>query len=107
MNTFRTSDGQRISKGIIDRNCRKVKENKLRQFKNDYGYFYCEDCGTSQGRIDCSHTISVNEAQNTGRAELAWAVNNIRLLCRSCHNILDAKTSIEREKIYNKLNKLS
>ena len=100
MNTFRTSDGQRLSKGIIDRNCRKAKENKLRQFKNDHGFFHCQDCGTSQGRIDCSHTISVNEAQNTGRVELAWDVKNITLRCANCHRKHDSLTNVEREYIF-------
>ena len=97
MNTFRTSKGETITKAKIDRNVRKAKEIKLRQFKNDHGYFFCEACNHSFGRIDCSHTISVNECQNLGRAELAWDIKNIRLLCRLCHNKLDSKPSYERK----------
>ena len=86
MNTFQTSLGERISKGKIDRNVRHAKAEKIRQYKNDHGYMFCEDCGTNQGPIDCSHDISVNECQNTGCTELAWSVKNITLRCRSCHN---------------------
>ena len=85
MNTFKTSKGERITKGKIDRNIRYAKALKIREFKNDHGYVYCEDCGSNNGLIDCSHDISVNEAQNTGRTELAWDVNNITLRCRECH----------------------
>ena len=101
MNTYNTSLGERISKGLIDRNVRTAKGVKIRNFKNDHGFCYCEDCNTSQGRIDCSHTISVKYAQETGRTELAWDQKNIRLLCRNCHNILDSKTNEQRERIYN------
>jgi hypothetical protein len=99
MNTFETSKGERIPKGKIDRNIRFAKAQKLREFKNDHGYVFCEDCKTSSGRIDLSHTISVNEAQNSKRAELAWDVNNIKLRCRDCHNKLDSKRNEQRENI--------
>jgi primosomal protein N' len=85
MNTFQTSKGERISKGKIDRNIRKAKEMKLTQFINEHGYYFCEDCEAAFCRLDCSHDISVNEAQNSGRTELAWDVNNITLRCRECH----------------------
>ena len=96
MNTFKTSLGETITKGKIDRNVRKAKDIKLRQFSNDHGFYYCEECATSQGRIDCSHTISVSECQNSGRSELAWDITNIKLRCRDCHNKLDSKPSHER-----------
>ncbi len=96
MNNFRTSLGETITKGKIDRNIRKAKEIKLRQFLNDNGFYFCEECKTSQGRIDCSHNISVNECQNSGRSELAWDINNIKLRCVPCHNKLDSKPSHER-----------
>ena len=86
MNTYQTSAGERIAKGKIDRNIRFAKAQKLREFKNNHGYYFCEDCNTSSGRIDCSHTISVDECQKSGRAELAWTIDNIKLRCRPCHN---------------------
>ena len=102
MNTYKTSKGDRLTKGKIDRNIRFAKEIKLRDFKNDNGFIFCESCGISVGQMDCSHTISVKYAQETGRTELAYDQNNIRILCRSCHNILDSKTNQERELIYKK-----
>jgi hypothetical protein len=85
MNTYETSRGERIPKGKIDRNIRYAKAQKIRLFKNDHGWEYCEDCGSNQGPIDCSHDISVNECQNSGRTELSWDVKNITLRCRDCH----------------------
>lgn len=58
----------------------------------EYGYIFCEECGRNANSgvpIDCSHTISVDEAQKRGRAELAWSVDNIKMRCRLCHRIHD------------------
>ena len=96
MNTYKTSSGERITKAKIIRNISYAKELKLKRFKNDHGYYFCEDCGISKGRIDCSHTISVKHAQDTGRTELAWDLENIILRCRPCHNKLDSKPNHER-----------
>ena len=96
MNSYQTSTGERLPKGRIDRNVRKAKELKLAQFLDYHGYYFCEDCHTSHGRIDCSHTISVKYAQETRRTELAWDINNIKLRCASCHDILDAKPNFVR-----------
>ena len=98
MNNFKTSLGETITKGKIDRNVTYAKKLKLKQFINDNGYKFCQDCGRNESGtiIDCSHTISVNECQNSGRSELAWDIKNLRLLCRNCHNKLDSKPSHER-----------
>ena len=104
MNSYSTSLGDRVTKKIIDRNIRYAKQQKQREFKNEHGYIFCEDCGKNKnaaGIIDPSHTISVKYAQETGRTELAWEVKNIPYRCRSCHDIHDAKTNLEREEIYN------
>ena len=97
MNSYQTSTGERLPKGRIDRNIRHAKALKLKQFKNDHGYYFCEDCNTSQGRIDCSHTISVKYAQETRRTELAWDIANLKLRCNICHDKLDSKPNHERE----------
>ena len=101
MNSYKTSKGERITKGRIDRNIRKAKEIKVRTFKNDHGYYWCEKCGTSQGTIDISHIISVKYTQETGRTELAWDQKNLRFLCRDCHNKFDALTNQQREMLFN------
>ena len=87
-NTYRDSEGNRWTKDQIERKIRKAKEGKLESFLSEFGYYFCEDCGRNDRagiRIDCSHTISVNEAQNSGQVELAWQEENIKLRCRKCH----------------------
>lgn len=85
MTTYRTSGGDRVSKSVIDERVRKAKAVKLKQVLDEHGYFYCEECGVNSGRFDCSHTVSVDKCQKMGKTEMAWDVDNIRLLCRSCH----------------------
>lgn len=90
-NHYQLSNGEKVAKSTIDRNVRKAKEKKLdEQFEIHY-YNFCEECGrnASGTRLDCSHTISVDECQKSGRAELAWDTDNIRILCRKCHQIHD------------------
>ena len=85
MTTYRTTNGERIAKSLIDAKVREAKARKLEMFFDEHGYYFCENCGTSSGRIDCSHTISVDRCQKHGKSELAWHIGNIRLLCRKCH----------------------
>ncbi len=86
MNSYRMSNGQKVAKSIIDRKVIEAKKKKLYQFMEEYGYYFCEICkSNSNYPIDCSHDISVDECQKTGRSELAWNVDNITLRCRKCH----------------------
>lgn len=91
MNHYKTSTGERISKATIDRRVREAKARVLEQQKEQYGYNFCEDCfkNGSNTRLDCSHDISVDECQKTGRAELAWDIYNITVRCRDCHQKKD------------------
>lgn len=100
MNSYRTTNGERLTKSKIDRNIRKAKEAKKRAFKNQYGYIFCETCSTTKGFIDNSHIISVKYAQETGRTELAWSQKNIIYQCRICHLTLENLGNQERENIY-------
>lgn len=86
MNHYRCSDGTKVTKSHIDREIRKAKKRKIADMLFETGYIFCEDCTASSGvYIDCSHDISVDECQKSGRSELAWDVNNITLRCRDCH----------------------
>ena len=89
MNHYRCTNGDKVSKSTIDYRIRKAKKKKVQMQLNEFGYIFCEekDCGASAGvYLDCSHDISVDECQKTGRSELAWDVNNITIRCRDCHN---------------------
>ena len=85
MGNYRMSNGDKVSKSVIDSRTRDAKRSALSAQFWEFGYNFCEDCLTSRGRLDCSHTISVDKAQKTGRSELAWDVNNIKVRCRDCH----------------------
>ena len=90
MNTYSTSTGERLKQSVIDGLIRKAKEAKLRQQVDDAGYNFCENCGISGGMyLDCSHNESVKSCKENGRTERAFDVDNITILCRSCHKIKD------------------
>lgn len=83
-NTYYTSDGIGISKPAIDQRIRRAKEEFIEHLRCE-GKLYCDECGTTGDRLSVSHTISVNDAQKTRRTELAWDIDNFRLLCIPCH----------------------
>lgn len=87
MNHYRMSNGERVSKVTIDSKIRTAKAKALELQIDKYGYNFCADCGrnASGTRLECSHEISVDECQKSGRSELAWDVNNIRIRCHACH----------------------
>ena len=86
MNHYYTSEDERVSKSVIDARVRKAKSNALSEQFWEFGYNFCVDCLRSTGMyLDCSHTISVDEAQKTRRVELAYDKDNIKVRCRTCH----------------------
>jgi len=86
MNSYKDSNGNSIPKNVIDRRVRIAKQAKINGQKNEHGFNFCEQCDLSSGTyLDCSHDISVDDCQKSGRAELAYDVNNITILCRQCH----------------------
>lgn len=91
MPTYQTSDGQRVEKSIIDRRTREGKEAALEAQRDEFGFNFCVKCNNNGNgrRLHCSHIISVKEAQETGRAELAWLLLNIQILCEVCHAEFD------------------
>jgi len=96
MNHYHTSDGERVAKSVINKLVSNAKKMLIDEQFYEYGYNFCEECEVSSGvYLDCSHTISVDEAQKTRRSELAWDVNNLRVLCRDCHIKHDSKSRIK------------
>lgn len=69
-NTYRMSNGERVLKSVINRKIREAKIRKIEQFLDEHGYLFCEDCNITQGTIDCSHTISVDKCQKSGRSNI-------------------------------------
>lgn len=90
MNSYKTSNGERIKQSVIESLVRKAKAEKVRQQVDEHGYNFCEECNRSSGTyLDCSHTESVKSCKENGRTEKAFDVNNLRILCRRCHQIHD------------------
>lgn len=90
MTRYRTSTGELISKSYIDRMVRIVKEMKILEQLDEYGFNFCQCCGkSSEIRLDCSHIKSVDSCQKEGISELAYDKLNIRILCRTCHQSHD------------------
>jgi len=90
MNHYFASDGTRYSKAEIDRRTSAAKAEKRRLQKEEHGYNFCEICNNNEcWPVDASHNTSVNEAQKSGRCELAWDLNNITMRGRRCHQKYD------------------
>lgn len=90
MNSYKISTGERVTKITIDRRVREAKKEKLAQQVNQFGYNFCTQCkANTDVPIDCAHVVSVDQCQRTGRSELAWDLENIRILGRSCHKKYD------------------
>lgn len=84
MGTFRTSEGERLTKTTIDNLIRKAKTAFCLQREYDE-IMYCEACGTTSDRLDCSHIVSVDDCQKDGMTEFAFSVDNMQRECRKCH----------------------
>lgn len=91
MNTYQTSQGERVTQSQIDSRIRKAKAQALENQFEEHGWNFCEECGHngSGTRLDCSHDISVKKAKENGMTEQCWNVGNITILCRSCHQKKD------------------
>jgi len=100
-NTYFDSKGNKYTKAQVESKIRAAKEEVLQKQIDEYGYNFCTDCyyewmdGNDKINvneckpIDCSHTISVKEAQEMRQVELAWCTNNIVPRGRKCHQIRD------------------
>jgi len=90
MNSYQTSNGERIKQSVIESLIRKAKAEKVRAQFDEHGYNFCENCKISSGTyLDCSHNESVKSCKENGRVEKAFDVNNITMLCRKCHQQKD------------------
>jgi hypothetical protein len=98
-NTYKLSDGSRMTKSKIDSLVRLAKAKKVQDQLNEHGFNFCEDC-FEYGRpkeandmdlriLDNSHNISVDRCQKESKSELAWDLSNITIRCRYHHRLID------------------
>ena len=89
-NSYRLSNGDRITKSQIDARVKKAKAIVLDNQMKDYGFNFCEVCQRSSGvRLSCSHIVSTKTCQEIGNSELAYDVENVEILCLKCHSRRD------------------
>jgi predicted nucleic acid-binding Zn finger protein len=95
--TYSKSNGVRVTTAVIDQRTSKAKREIVLNSNN-----CCERCGSNEGRLTCSHIVSVKWAKENGHAEYCWDVRNIELLCEKHHLAVESWTAKERLEFYNK-----
>lgn len=100
MPKYKLSNGESMDKKKIDKNVAEAKREYVEAFIDKHGYLFCERTKRSDLPLDCSHIISVSECQWSGRSELAWDKNNIELLNRDAHMIIETWSKKMREEWY-------
>jgi hypothetical protein len=100
MNTYSTSDGERLAKSTIDARIRKAKQQFLEDFRDEHGYHFCEHCKRSDKTLSCSHIVSVDQCQKAGMSEISYDVNDLELLCLSCHAKAELLSESQKWDIY-------
>ena len=99
MGYFKCSNGDKVSKANIDKYVRTAKQEKVQAQYAEYGFNFCEgDEPEHESILDCAHIESVDSCQKNGHAEKAWDIENIKILCRSCHRLHD-KTNLKSAKL--------
>lgn len=101
-NKYKMSNGESIEKTKIDQNIKEAKDKYVEKFIDTYEFLFCERSIRSDLPLDRSHVISVKYAQETGRSELAWDLNNIELLCRAEHLKFEQLPNKVREDWYHR-----
>lgn len=90
MNTYKTSDGERVTQSQIESRMRKAKEQLIQNQLDEFGYNFCTECHRNDCKpVDCAHIVSVQEAKNSGQTELCWSIENMELKGRNCHKKQD------------------
>lgn len=88
--TYSDSDGKRWTTDQIDRKSDKAARELLEIQFLELGYNVCDECRRNDCKpIDVAHLVSRKEAKETGRAELCWDMDNMKILGRECHQKLD------------------
>ena len=97
--TYKDSQGNRYTTEQIDRKAAKVAKDLLElQFINE-GYNYCTCCKRNDCKpIDVAHIISRKQAKESGKVELIWDMDNMKILGRNCHQKYD-KLNLQYEAI--------
>ena len=90
MNSYSTTEGIRFTRQQIENRIRRAKAAVIEAQYLAHGFNFCQQCHRSSGDyLDCAHKIPVKVCLENGMAELSWDMQNIRILCRDCHQKYD------------------
>ena len=81
---------------LRDRNVEEAKKEYKEDLIDQIGYHCCERCGDTGGRLEFSHIMSVDFCQKEGMADIAWDKNNLELLCRKHHRVVESWEAAKR-----------
>lgn len=85
MPSYYLSDGSKQDKKKIDRLISEAKRKFWKEKELD-GFISCNNCNrTDQSHYDVSHIVSVNDCQRNAETEKAYSLDNLEILCRTCH----------------------
>lgn len=88
--TYSDSLGNRWTTEEINRKSDKSAKQLLEDQLLEHGYNFCQECFRNDCKpIDVAHMISRKEAKESGRAELCWDINNLKIMGRKCHQKYD------------------
>jgi len=100
MPKYPTSDGQMLTKQTIDRKVTQAKKQKVQDQFDEWGYNFCERTGRSNLPTDVSHIISVRMCQAEGMSELAYNQDNLEILTREEHMVIESWKHHKRKTWY-------
>ena len=79
MNNYKTSDGKSYPQSVVERKIREAKKQKLEEFFDAHGYYFCEECNRSDRKpIDCSQTLVLSGRRKTDKRSFAGMLTTLR-----------------------------
>lgn len=107
MSSYKTSDGNYLTKDYIDYKVQETKELYTQMVAEslhiDQDDIFCERCKISNRiakGVSRSHIMSVDYCQRVGAAELAFDIMNLEHLCLSCHREIESHSNEYRKEWY-------
>ncbi len=107
MSSYKTSDGNYLTKDYIDYKVQETKElytqTVAQSLHIDQDDIFCERCKISNRiatGVSRSHIMSVDYCQRSGCSELAFDIMNLEHLCLDCHREIESNTNEFRKSWY-------
>lgn len=102
MGNYHTSTGETFNQQQVERRISEAKRMKSQQHVEEFGQYHCTGLNKNVSeKIDCSHTISVDDCKKFGFVELAWDLGNIIMESRTAHDIWAKGKMTEKAQLNN------